>query len=143
MWRKQLNTCCKFKTYDCDRIIGLEIDTNNFSILVLCVYLPFESSENYDDFMFYLAKILQIVEEFRSPYVYVCGDFNANMKKPSRYGKELTKLCNDNSLSISNKLLLRLPKVVSSRHASTSWLDHVLSTSRGHALVQSIHVKSD
>ena len=27
--------------------------------------------------------------------------------------------------------------------SSTSWLDHVLSTSTGHALVQSIHVKSD
>ena len=26
---------------------------------------------------------------------------------------------------------------------STLWLDHVLSTSNGHALVQSIHVKSD
>ena len=41
----------------CDRIIGLEIDTDNFSILVLCVYLPFDSSENYDDFMFYLANL--------------------------------------------------------------------------------------
>ena len=145
MWRKQLNTCCKFKTYDCNRIIGLEIDTDNFSILVLCVYLPFDSSDNYDDFMFYLAKILQIVEEFRSPYVYVCGDFNANLKKPSRYGKELTKLCNDNSLSISDELLLPSDTFtfVSSSHASTSWLDHVLSTSTGHALVQSIHVKSD
>ena len=73
MWKKRLNTCCKLKTCDCDRIIGLKIDTDNFSILVLCVYLPFDSSENYDDFIFYLAKILQIVKEFRSPYVYVCG----------------------------------------------------------------------
>ena len=85
------------------------------------------------------------MEEFRSPYVYVCGDFNANLKKPSRYGKELTKLCNDNSLSISDELLLPSDTFtfVSSSHASTSWLDHVLSTSTGHALVQSIHVKSD
>ena len=73
MWKKRLNTCCKLKTCDCDRIIGLKIDTDNFSILVLCVYLPFDSSENYDDFIFYLAKILQIVKEFRSPYVYICG----------------------------------------------------------------------
>ena len=59
--------------------------------------------------------------------------------------KELTKLCNDNSLSISDELLLPSDTFtfVSSSHASTSWLDHVLSTSTGHALVQSIHVKSD
>ena len=67
------------------------------------------------------------------------------MKKPSRYGKELTKLCNNNSLSISDELLLPSDTFtfVSSSHASTSWLNHVLSTSKGHALVQSIHVKSD
>ena len=67
------------------------------------------------------------------------------MKKPSRCGKELTKLCNDNSLSISDELLLPSDTFtfVSSSHASTSWLDHVLSTSTGHAVVQSIHVKSD
>ena len=108
MWRKHLNTCCKLKTYDCDRIIGLEIDTDNFLIFVLCVYLPFDNSENYDDFMFYLAKILQIVEEFRSPYVYACGDFNDNLKKPSRYGKELTKLCNFVQMNFCYHLI-RLP----------------------------------
>ena len=32
---------------------------------------------------------------------------------------------------------------VSSSHASTSWLDHVLTTTSSHALVDSMHVKSN
>ena len=67
MWRKHLNTCCTFKTYDCDRIIGLEINGSSISVLVLCAYLPFDCPDNYDDYMFYFSKILQIVEKFGSP----------------------------------------------------------------------------
>ena len=145
MWRKHLNTYCTFKEYACDRIVGLEINCNSFSLLILCIYLPFDSSENYDDYMFYLAKMLQIVEEFGSPYVYICGDFNANLLQSSRFGKELKQVCRDNSFSISDELLLPADTFtfVSSSHGSTSWLDHVLSTTSGHALVESVHVKTD
>ena len=52
--------------------------------------------------MFYLAKILRIIEEFLSPYVYICGD---NLKKSSRYGQELMKLCNENCLNILDEFL--------------------------------------
>ena len=145
MWRKHLNTCCTFRTYDCDRIVGLEINGSSISVLVLCAYLPFDCPENYDDYMFYLSKILQIVEEFGSPYVYVCGDFNANLLQSSRFGKELVKLCDESNLSISDELLLPADTFtfVSSSHASTSWLDHVLTTTSSHALVDSMHVKSN
>ena len=144
MWRKYLNTYCTIKEYACDRIVGLEINCNSFSLLILCIYLPFDSSENYDDYMFYLAKMLQIVEEFGSPYVYICGDFNANLLQSSRFGKELKQVCRDNSFSISDELLLPADTFtfVSSSHGSTSRLDHVLSTTSGHALVESVHVKT-
>ena len=46
MWRKHLNVYSVFKTYDCDRIIGLEINCTPFSLLILCIYLPFDGSEN-------------------------------------------------------------------------------------------------
>ena len=91
IWRKHLNTYCTLKEYACYRIVGLEINCNSFSLLILCIYLPFDSSENYDDYMFYLAIMLQIVEELGSPYVYICGDFNTNLLQSSRFGKELKK----------------------------------------------------
>ena len=35
MWRKHLNAYSVFKTYDCDRIIGLEINCTSFALLIL------------------------------------------------------------------------------------------------------------
>ena len=55
MWRKNMNKHCTFKTYNCNRIVGLEINCGPFKALFLCVYMPCDSSENYDDFMFYLT----------------------------------------------------------------------------------------
>ena len=66
MWRKHMNKHCTFKTYNCNRITGLEINCGSFKALFLCVCVPCDSSENYDDFMFYLSKLLQIADEFHS-----------------------------------------------------------------------------
>ena len=60
MWRKHMNKHCTFKTYNCNRNAGLEINCGSFKALFLCVYMPCDSSDNYDDFMFYLSKLLQI-----------------------------------------------------------------------------------
>ena len=48
-----------------------------FHCTFLCVYLPYDCSDNHDDYMFYLSKLFQVIDEFQSPYIFVCGDFNA------------------------------------------------------------------
>ena len=101
-----MNKHCTFKTYNCNRIAGLEINCGSFKALFLCVYMPCDSSDNDDDFMFYLSKLLQIADEFPSPHIFICGDSNANIHQPSRFGKELIDVCNANSLCFSDKMLL-------------------------------------
>ena len=66
--------------------------------------------------------MLQIVAKFGSPYVYKCGDFNANLLQTFRFGKELRKVCSDNSFSISDELMLPADTFtfVSACHGSTS-----------------------
>ena len=61
MWRKTLNKHCTFKTYDCNRIAGLELNCDSFKALFLCVYMPCDSSDNYDDFMLYPGKKYNIL----------------------------------------------------------------------------------
>ena len=82
--------------------------------------------------------MLQIVDELGSPYVYLCGDFIANLLQTSRFGKELRKVYSDNYLIISDVLMLPADTFtfVSTCHGSTSWLDHVVSTTSRHTLVQ-------
>ena len=145
LWRKCFNAYCSIKLYDCDRIIGIEFAYDSFKALFLCVYLPYDYAENFDDYMFYLSQLLQIIEDFSSPYVYICGDFNANVLSHSRFGDELRRLCSDTLLCLSDTLLLPSDTFtfISSSHDTVSWLDHVLSTTSGHSLFTNISVKSD
>ena len=145
LWRKCFNAYCSVKLYDCDRIIGIEFVYDSFKALFLCVYLPYDCAENFDDYMFYLSQLLQIIEDFYSPYVYICGDFNANVLSHSRFGDELRRLCSDTLLCLSDTLTLPSDTFtfISSSHDTVSWLDHVLSTTSGHSLFTNISVKSD
>ena len=145
LWRKCFNAYCSIKLYDCDRIIGIEFAYDSFKALFLCVYLPYDCAENFDDYMFYLSQLLQIIEDFSSPYVYICGDFNANVLSHSRFGDELRRLCSDTLLCLSDTLLLPSDTFtfISSSHDTVSWLDHVLSTTSGHPPFTNISVKSD
>ena len=42
-------------------------------------YLPYDCAEFFDDYLFYLSQLLQIIEYFSSPYAYNCGYCNANV----------------------------------------------------------------
>ena len=111
-----------------------------FHCTFLCVYLPYDCSDNHDDYMFDLSKLFQIIDEFQSPYIFVCGDFNANIRSPSQFGDDLLQLCSDNSLCLADALFL--PRntftFISSRHDTVSWLDHILTTTSGYSLFTDI-----
>ena len=59
----------KIIKYDDTHIIGLEIKCYNAISLFLCVYLPYECDNFYDDYNFYLNKIKTIIELANTPYV--------------------------------------------------------------------------
>ena len=145
LWRKTPNKYCSIITYDCDRILGLQFTCGSFTALFLCVYLPYECSDNHDDYMFYLSKIFQIIDEFQSLYIFVCGDFDANIRGPSQFCDDLLQLCSDNSLCLADVLFLPCNTFtfISSSHATVSWLDHILTTTSGYSLFTDICVKSD
>ena len=145
LWRKSLNKYISIVTYDCDRIVGLKFESNSFAALFVCVYLPYDCSDNFDDYMFLLAKISQIIDEFQTPYVYVCGDFNANTRCTSQFGDELSQLCRCNSLCLADTLFLPQDTFtfISSSHDTVSWLDHILTTTSGYSILTDACVKTD
>ena len=128
LWKKCFNAYCSIKRYDCDRIVGIEFVYGSFTALFLCVYLPYDCAENFDDYMFYLSQLLQIIEDFSSPYVYICGDFKANVFSHSRFGNELLRLCSDNSLCLSDTLFLpsNTYTFISSSHDTVVWYGNIL-----------------
>ena len=75
---KRFTKYCTFSEFDDNRIIGIKYKRQDVDILLLSVYLPYKSADNFDEFLHCLNKIIQIMHNHTSPYVYVLGDFNAD-----------------------------------------------------------------
>ena len=43
--------------------------------------------------MFYLSSINEFIQSQEIPYVYILGDFNANLRQESESGAELVEMC--------------------------------------------------
>ena len=60
----------------------------------------------YDDYCFYLDKFKCIIESVNTPYVFILGDFNADILSQSIFGSELIEFCDMNNLSFMNRSML-------------------------------------
>ena len=86
-------------------------------------------------------KLKSFVTDYMSLYVFICGDFNANLLAESRLGKELTRFCNHVGLKILDKVSFKPRRYTYLReaHNNVSWLDYLIITNNnGH--VQNVSV---
>ena len=142
LWEKSLSQSTNIIKYEDTRILGLEIKCNNAILLFLCVYLPYECDMFYDDYIFYLNKIKIIIESANTPYVYVLGDFNADIQSDSVFGSELVEFCNLNKLDFIDRIILPSSSFtfISQAHGTTSWLDHCITTAAGRSLISNAFI---
>ena len=77
---------------------------------------------------FYLNEIKIIIESVNTPYVYVLGDFNADIQSDSVFGSELVEFCTLNKLDFIDRITLPSSSFtfISQAHGTTSWLDHIV-----------------
>ena len=152
LYKKSLASYCKIKCYDDSRLMGLEIRNGNNKLLLINCYLPCCSLEHLDEYQYYLAKIDNIISTYESPFAIAMGDFNAditcmdNGKITQKFGYELTAFCQDEGYIMSDKEVLSGTNTytfVSSSHASTSWLDHLVCTAGSHDMLNNVYVKYD
>ena len=145
LWRKSLSHIVKTFKYDDDRVIGIGLKTSTYTLLFLCCYLPYECDMFYDDYCFYLDKIKCIIESADTPYVYILGDFNADIQSQSIFGSELIEFCDMNNMSFIDKSMLSPDTFtfISQAHGTTSWLDHCITTTAGESLIANVSVLND
>ena len=119
------------------RLMAIEISNGNKNVLVLNVYIPFDSSDNFDESIFYLSKINDIIEERSSSYDLALGDYNANIRTDDyghvtkRFRTELLNVCIEEVLHIIDKIHLVGNDnftFISDLHNTLSWLDHSIGT---------------
>ena len=63
LWRKNIAHLCDVITFDDNRILGIKINCPQNPILALNIYLLYYSDDNYEDYMFYIGKLMSIIEE--------------------------------------------------------------------------------
>ena len=147
LWRKALSQHISIKKFDDKRIIVIEINTLTSKLLLLNVYLPYESHDNYDEYIHCLGKICTILDDADTANVIVMDDWNANPNSGSLFGSELKLFCDDNALIASDSIFLAdnldVHTYVSLAHYTTSWLDHCITTSSAHHCVQDVSVSYD
>ena len=55
---------------------------NGKSFILINIYLPYFSGDNYEEYLEYIGKINTIVAESETPEVIFFGDFNAGPGSP-------------------------------------------------------------
>ena len=58
--------------YDDFRIFGIDLQSNNFTLLFLTVYLSHEGDEFHDDYCLYLSKLQCIVIFLLIHLIFLC-----------------------------------------------------------------------
>ena len=118
----------QFHTYQCSRLLGVELTCNDVSMLFISVYMPYQCKDNFELFMEYIGNISALIEKSPTSNIAIVGDFNAAID--TQFDVELRELCNNLSLVISDCNYYGrnsgMFTHVSDAHGTTSWLDHVL-----------------
>ena len=92
-----------------------------------------------------LDKFKCIIESADTPYVYILGDFNADIQSQSIFGSELIEFCDMNNMSFIDKSMLSPDTFtfISQAHGTTSWLDHCITTTAGESVIANVSVLND
>ena len=151
LWRKSFGNSVKVLKFDneTDRIMGLLFEWNNQKLLFLNVYMPYDdrnNGENYECFLSHLGLLHSIVTEIDTSCVYILGDWNASVHKNSSFGNELKAFCSDHTYVLSDVIFLDDGNhftFFSDSHATTSWIDHCVSTIQGHNSISDVNILYD
>ncbi len=110
-------------------------------MLILNVYLPYYSDDNYPSYLIYLGKIELVIAEQEIDGISIVGDFNADIDKV--YYNNLIQVCDGRGLVISDVCMVPRNSYTHVNNAtlSRSWLDHCITSQTIHDVIS--HILND
>lgn len=126
LWHKSLSKYIKILELHDSRILGLTYKNNNFSLLMLNVYLPTNSAYNREEQLSYLGKLASLMDGAQEEHICIIGDFNAAPN--SEYYEDIKLICQERDLEIVDVSLLPPDSFTHVNHGclSQTWLDHIV-----------------
>lgn len=128
LWRKSVFPCVSVITCRSVRLVAIKVDLCDRSFLVLCVYMPTDSSDNLIEFVDCLGEMSAIIENNNTESVFILGDFNAHPGE--LFCNELLNFCCDQKWDCVDMSLLPSDTYtfISEAHGCRRWLDHCVVT---------------
>ena len=120
----------------------MEIETENDTLLLIGVYIPFDdnSAYRYAQLKSTLELIASIIEDNLDKTVLVVGDFNADLKREKRYDKLLNEFVRDNELDCYDYLFENASKTTYKNGKYTSHIDHILGLHKNFDKVETCEI---
>ena len=107
LWNKKYDQLVNIIRLGVDWAIGVELSCNDKKLIILNVYMPYECTQNEEEYLCRLAFIVSYIQDNSSSCIYVVGDMNADVTGDnSLFGKHLIQSCSDSGLTLSSKILL-------------------------------------
>ena len=146
LWKRNLNKIVKPLNLGYDWLCGVCIKNENWAVYILCVYMPCQSRDNYDEFINKCGILLSVINDIDCPNIIIAGDYNANVNDAnSMFGAHLREVCNENNLLIPtiNDLPIDSYTFISEIWHSMSWIDHCICTESCGSLLDSFEISYD
>jgi len=150
LWRKSLSHCQVSTVKGESRIMELTVKLCDKTLYFVNVYMPYCSSDNLDEFQYYIHKCIDLVDASGHTYSMIIGDINADVSRDQnghishRFGRELTHVCaNNNMLLVDVEYLGNSSDhftYFSDSSDSCSWIDHAICTTSMAQLVSRVQI---
>ncbi|XP_059047371.1 uncharacterized protein LOC131842822 [Achroia grisella] len=146
LWRKNAFSSVTFLDCDNDRLIACKFMINSeCSVLIICVYMPTESTENLIEFTQCLSEIYAIIDGSETESVIILGDFNAH--PGGLFYKELMDFSEEQQWRCADIEHLGLNSgtytFISDSHGCFRWLDHCITTKLNSNIIVKVNIQYD
>ena len=108
MFRKNIAKYIKQFETNLDWCNAIEISIASYKVIIINIYMPYQCEQNREAYMQCLGALKSLIDELPTTSFMIVGDWNANLKigGNSLFGRLMVDFCNENSLIISDKVLL-------------------------------------
>lgn len=143
-WRKSLDIAIKVINIGLDWCNAIELSSDEKKLVIYNVYLPYQCHDNNVEYQQKIGELSALIQEQDTTCYVVIGDFNANLNdvNNSLFAKHLLNFSADNDLIISSTNFLPPDSYtyISDAWSTTSWLDHVISSSDFHKIITNMKI---
>jgi endonuclease/exonuclease/phosphatase family metal-dependent hydrolase len=141
MWRKSLNAQVQVMPSPSPRLLPISMESTQDKVFLVNTYMPYQCDNNYEEFMETLGMLSTILDEADSHLIAAIGDFNAGKDTP--FLEELQRWCVQQHMTMSSSCFLSHDNTtfVSMAHGTSSWLDHVITSTTLHRMIERMVVQ--